>query len=89
VLVSPPAPNNKLLLILISPRRCAGESKAERRLCGDPASAYVAATLPWVHSPAYALSVEERATVEPFHSGALKFPRDGRTPVSGDDDVEH
>jgi hypothetical protein len=49
----------------------------------------VAATLPWVHSPAYALSVEERATVEPFHSGALKFPRDGRTPVSDDDDVEH
>jgi hypothetical protein len=48
----------------------------------------MAAVLPWVRSPVCALSVQERATVEPFCCGALRFLRDGRTPTSGDDDAE-
>jgi hypothetical protein len=88
VSVSLPTPNPELLLILISPRQRAGESEAERQLYSDPASAHVAATLPWVRSPTCTLSVEERAVVEPFHSDTLKFLRDGRTPVSDDDDAE-
>jgi hypothetical protein len=42
----------------------------------------------WVCSPACALFVEEHGTIELFRGGALRFLRDGRTPVSGDDDAE-
>jgi hypothetical protein len=86
--VSPPAPNPKLLLILISPRRRAEESEVERRLCGDPASAHMAAALPWVRSPTCALSVEESAAVEPFHSRGLRFLWDGWASAIYDDDAE-
>jgi hypothetical protein len=48
----------------------------------------VVAALSWVRSQACALSVEEHAAVEPFHSCALRFLRDGRTSVSGDDDTK-
>jgi hypothetical protein len=87
VSVSSPAPNPKLLLILISPRRRVGESEAEQRLYGDPASVHVVVALLWLCSPA-CVPMEERATVKPFHSGALRFLRDGQTPASGDNDVE-
>jgi hypothetical protein len=86
--VSLPAPNPKLLLILISPRRRAEESEVERWLCGDPATAHIAAALSWVRSPTCALSVEECVVVEPFHSGGLRFLRDGRASASDDDDAE-